>query len=605
MGEENPTQGTLSHSESIKEDEMTEEKETPTRLSRKDFVKGAAAVAGAGALASCAPAATPAPTTAPGATAAPCPTCPPAEECAPCPTGVPETWDYEADVVVAGSGATGLPAAVEAVEGGASVIMIERNYDVGGNAIINGGIVGLGGGTRLQKELGFEDSADKIFEGLTDPKSLSAKKNDPAMMRAYADLCADSNKWLEDHGVEWIGIWGPPPIPGVSGGGSAHVASWKEQGTARGPGVLFTFFEDPELTSSGAGVFRPLEDAAREQGVEILLEHKLTGIIREKPLEGEVLGVEAEHNGEKVYIRAAKGVIIATGGAKSGQLRRAYDPRLNEEYQADGEPFAICDGGGIIAAQAIGGQLASDFAIDGHWIMPRVPTHTVMPRNQGGPIGCKYAGVHYFGFPPGTPMYDLQGAEGLEVKEPQDLIHVKKSGLRFFDEATWDEIGYCDAAYADGGGPIWAIFDADAAEREGWVLEPPKIDPEYFFSGDTIAELADKITWNGIGVPAAALEETVEKYNSYVDLGEDPDFERPTPMYKIQTPPFYAAWATPICHNPHSGLRINEKTQVIDIYGEVIPGLYAGGEAAGGSSLAGVGEGIVQGRIAAMDAVAR
>jgi len=58
--------------------EMAEEKEAPKRLSRKDFVKGAAAVAGAGALASCAPAATPAPEAAP--------TCPPAEECPPCPT---------------------------------------------------------------------------------------------------------------------------------------------------------------------------------------------------------------------------------------------------------------------------------------------------------------------------------------------------------------------------------------------------------------------------------------------------------------------------------------------------------------------------------------
>ena len=62
--------------------EMAKEKEAPKKLSRKDFVKGAAVVAGAGALASCAPAATPAPADTP----APCPTCPPAEECPPCPT---------------------------------------------------------------------------------------------------------------------------------------------------------------------------------------------------------------------------------------------------------------------------------------------------------------------------------------------------------------------------------------------------------------------------------------------------------------------------------------------------------------------------------------
>ena len=76
MSEEQGSESTVSRSKFIKEDEMAEKKEAPKKLSRKDFVKGAAAVAGAGALASCAPAATPAP----GETAAPAPTCPPAAE---------------------------------------------------------------------------------------------------------------------------------------------------------------------------------------------------------------------------------------------------------------------------------------------------------------------------------------------------------------------------------------------------------------------------------------------------------------------------------------------------------------------------------------------
>ena len=62
-----------------------------------------------------------------------------------------QRWDLEADVVIVGSGAAGLPAAIKAVEGGASVIVVETNYDIGGHAILSGGHMALGGGTSAQK----------------------------------------------------------------------------------------------------------------------------------------------------------------------------------------------------------------------------------------------------------------------------------------------------------------------------------------------------------------------------------------------------------------------------------------------------------------------
>ena len=66
---------------------------------------------------------------------------------------VPSSWDFEADVVVIGAGAAGLPAAIKAADEGASVIVVEANYDVGGHAIISGGNVPLGGGTSAQKKI--------------------------------------------------------------------------------------------------------------------------------------------------------------------------------------------------------------------------------------------------------------------------------------------------------------------------------------------------------------------------------------------------------------------------------------------------------------------
>ena len=92
------------------------------------------------------------------------------------------------------------------------------------------------------------------------------------------------------------------------------------------------------------------------------------------------------------------------------------------------------------------------------------------------------------------------------------------------------------------------------------------------------------------------------KYNSYVDTGQDPDFNKPSPRYKIQTPPFYAAWATPILHDTYAGLRVNEKFQVMDIFGAVIPGFYCAGESAGGFALHGLGRATVGGYIAGTNA---
>jgi succinate dehydrogenase/fumarate reductase flavoprotein subunit len=99
-------------------------------------------------------------------------------------------------------------------------------------------------------------------------------------------------------------------------------------------------------------------------------------------------------------------------------------------------------------------------------------------------------------------------------------------------------------------------------------------------------------------MPARSLEATVARYNDIVDFGYDPDFEKPNPKYKILTPPFYAAWATPVVHDTYAGLRINMKCQVMDFNGHVIPGLYCGGESAGGCSQHGQGRAITQGYIA-------
>ncbi|HTV37597.1 MAG TPA: FAD-binding protein, partial [Xanthobacteraceae bacterium] len=159
----------------------------------------------------------------------------------------------------------------------------------------------------------------------------------------------------------------------------------------------------------------------------------------------------------------------------------------------------------------------------------------------------------------------------------------------------------------NGGGPIWAIFDADAVAREKWNPNPPHVDRDagLFFAAGTIGELAAtiKMKYQRVAMPPENLAATVARYNSFVDSGKDGDFGKPKPRYKIATPPFYAAWATPVIHDTRAGLRINAKCQVIDRKGEVIPGLYCGGESAGGFSMHGLPRATCQGFIAGRNAM--
>ena len=97
---------------------------------------------------------------------------------------------------------------------------------------------------------------------------------------------------------------------------------------------------------------------------------------------------------------------------------------------------------------------------------------------------------------------------------------------------------------------------------------------------------------------ADAQKETVARYNDFTDAGVDADFGKPAPLYKIEQPPFYAAWSTPLIHDSYAGLRTNPFAQVMDLEGEVIEGLYCAGESQGGFNQHGLGQCLVFGRIA-------
>src|SRR5262249_47401448 len=155
----------------------------------------------------------------------------------------------------------------------------------------------------------------------------------------------------------------------------------------------------------------------------------------------------------------------------------------------------------------------------------------------------------------------------------------------------------------NGGGPIWAIFDSAAVEREKWSTTYPAVDRGggYFFSGATLEELAAQLTRNIYQkrpMPGDALRSTVERFNSFLVSRKAADFERPSPPHKFEKPPFFAAWATPCLHDSYTGLRTDANCQVMDMHGRLIPGLYCAGESQGGIKGHGLGRCLVTGRVA-------
>lgn len=519
-------------------------------------------------------------------------------------TGVSTEWHHTADVVVVGAGAAGLPAAIRARDTGASVIIVEANYDIGGHAMLSGGEVGLGGGTSVQKRFNIDDSPDKFYLEMTRPEHATTRYSDRKLVRAFANISVDAFEFLLANGVQFLpGKPSDEVEDGTSTPCKVVVKPWS------------TDLRETINGAGGSGLVRALERSARAKGVTILLQHRMTQIVRESPRIGRVLGITAMNaqTGAPVNIRARKGVIACTGGSSSNVvIRTIFDPRLTEEYNAGGEPYTLQTGDAEQLGMAIGASLGTT-AND--------RSEAFVHLNKARFIGCRDG---YMSWNPQSPVFAKAGASGFTVANYQDVILVNLLGQRFYNEMVGRVRGkpdgghvvydFCAAALSsavvqgpDGaeriGGPIWAIFDADAVQREKWNLQPPVVDVAngYFFKADTVAGLAAALKKNRhqkVPMPAANLQETVTRYNGFVDAGADTDFGKPEPKYKIQTPPFYAAWATPIIHDCMTGLRITEHCEVVDVFGHVIPGFYCAGESAGGFSIHGLARCIGTGYIA-------
>lgn len=449
----------------------------------------------------------------------------------------PVTFDTE--VVVVGGGVAGLAAALEAANNGAKVMLVEKLAVTGGSTARSGGKV-QAAGTDIQKAQGVEDNADLYYEYLM---KIGENKVDSKKIRIVADNSLADFNWLVENGVEF----------------SKNIEQLHEKNRPiRGHYVAVQDGKE-EQDGHGWAITQPLEEKAREAGVEILFETPATKLINDG--NGTITGIECEDKSGNKTIINAKSVILATGGYDfNKELLKEYAP-LVEPIFSTGAPGNVGDG--FIMAKDAGAKIEAG----GGAVLLYLDIAARVGENGGLYVDTK-----------GSRFMDESDFWFTRTKR---LLERNEKGMFYIT----DESGKLDS------------FDA--------LIEGGRI-----IKGDSIEELAGKLGMT-------ELNSSVERYNSLCKSGKDEDFNKSQDLMKpVENGPFYAVPYSPITSGTFGGPITNEKGQVMAEEGGIIKGLYAAGEVANGDlfyqEYAGSGSSIstcvafgrISGRVAAEEAIA-
>ncbi|MFC2699947.1 MAG: FAD-binding protein, partial [Limosilactobacillus fermentum] len=293
----------------------------------------------------------------------------------------------------------------------------------------------------------------------------------------------------------------------------------------------------------GYAFIHVLGDWVTEYGATILTETRAENLLMEN---SRVVGVVAHKtDGTKVTVRA-KSVFLTAGGFGANtpmvQKYNTYWKHIDDDIATTNSPAITGDG--ISLGQEAGAEL------------------TGMGFIQLMPVSDPVTGELFTGLQ--TP--------------PENFIMVNQEGKRFVNEfAERDTLAA--AAIAQGG--LFYLIADDKIKETAYNTTQESIDAQVeagtLFKADTLSELAGKV-----GMDPATLEDTINKYNSYVDAGHDPEFGKSAFHLKCEVAPFYATPRKPAIHHTMGGLAIDEHGHVLDKAEQVIAGLYSAGENAGG-----------------------
>ena len=423
-----------------------------------------------------------------------------------------------ADIVVIGAGGAGLAAAVSANQNGASVIVLEKMPQVGGNTIISGAAYNCAD-PEFQAKFGIEDSVEKHFE---QTYNGGDQMGNPVLIRTLVENALPTLKWLEGMGMEFKdhiftvlgGLW-PRAHKPVTPLGTGFIGTYMNYINAHDDITVLT---DTRAT-------------------EIYLEEGRASVVKAEGLKGTVVA------------QGHKAVIVATGGFGNNiEMRQKYDKlwgTLDENIKSTNHPGATGDG--IVMAEKIGADL----------------------------IGMEYIQLLPMG-DPHTGSLSGNIEQGVENR-----IFVNKDGNRFVDEGERRDV-MTKALFEQEDAYMWIVLDShnyptmDTRNNFNETIQE-LVDQKRAFMADTLEDLAAQIN-----VDPANLKTAVDEFNAAVDNGGPDSFGRTLFQHKIDTPPYFAGARMPTVHHTMGGIRINEKTQALDKDGNVIPGLYAAGETTGG-----------------------
>lgn len=540
-------------------------------------------------------------------------------------------WDHQFDVVVVGSGAGGMTAALCAAGEGLSAVVLEKSDKYGGTSAVSGGGIWI----PCNDDIAGHGGSDSYAEALTYMKHLTQGEVPQARIEAYLKNAPEMVRHLRKtfdvkfRGVKLYPDYYPdqpggkagyrsmepvefdarqlgddfdqqrPPFAGTQVMGrvsmnqvEAHVLFTKGKGWV---GLILKMMlkywldigwrmktkRDRRLTL-GQALVAQLRHALRRRSVPLLLQTGLESLVEEN---GRVTGVVARQNGKTLRIGARRGVVLASGGFESNQeMREKYLPKPTQAQWTGAPP--INHGDGIRAGLALGAKLG------------------FMNLTWGSPT------VHVPGASSQTTLF-------VERAMPNCVI-VNKRGKRFVNEAAAypDVITamYQDDAKGNGAVPCWFIFDGVFRKKyPAGLFLPAQMQPDsalpkdwldkVYYRADSLEALAAKI-----GVDAQGLAETVKTFNGYCEKGVDPEFGKgntaidryysdPTVkpnscMGPLTTAPYYAIRLDAGEIGTKGGLWTDERARVLREDGSVIAGLYATGNVSAavmGKTYAGAG----------------
>lgn len=470
-------------------------------------------------------------------------------------TGSAEDSTVEADVVVVGAGGAGMTAAITAAGEGKSVVILESQSMVGGNSVratggMNAGKTVYQDENEFGESAGVEKTLKAAAEKYADNETITALAKTVseqwAAYQANPTGYFDSVELMElDTMIGGKGINDPALVETLCEN-SADAIDWLDEhgitlhnvssfGGASVKRIHRPVNDEGKVVSVGSYMIPLLEENCEKAGVQILLNTTANEILTDA--NGAAVGVKATGStGETVTVNA-KAVVLTTGGFGANlDMVVKYKPELKGFMTTNA---AGIQGQGIEMAEAIG---AATVDMDQIQIHPTVEANTAALITEG-----------------------LRG---------DGAVLINAEGKRFIDEVgTRDVVSAAEIAQT--GSYSWLVVDQAMVDNSSVIQG--YIKKGYTVTGATYEELA-----KAMGVDEAALAETMNNWNGYVEAKNDPDFGRTSFANPLNTAPYYAIKVTAGVHHTMGGLKINPNTEVLNENGEVIPGLFAAGEVTGG-----------------------